>query len=45
LKPEIKLWKNYSEIRFVHGAGRLHGNVVKIDGDIPAFGSVVFEVR
>jgi hypothetical protein len=45
LTPEIKLWKSYREVRFVRGAGRLEGDVVRLDGDIPAFGSVVFEVR
>lgn len=45
LDPIIKLWKDYHKVRFIHGSGQLFGNVVKLDKDIPAFGSVVFEVR
>jgi len=44
ITPEVLLDREYKEIRFISGSGRLEGDRV-ILSDIPAYGFAAFEVK
>ncbi len=44
ISPEIKLGKEYNEIRFVCGSGKLCGDTVELP-EIPPYGICAFEVK
>ena len=44
ITPEVQLDREYKEIRFISGTGKLVGDKVILD-DIPAYGFAAFEVK
>lgn len=45
MEPVVKLDRDYAEVTWLNGRGRLEGRQVRLEDDIPPYGFAAFEVR